>query len=64
MLSMITVPDDTVAIAYFRFNGENLEVNYANAEGSMPPPRRQTARVLRLLADHLEREADELGGES
>lgn len=58
--TLVGLPDDTIAVAVFRIDGGNVTVSYTPAEDAIQAPRRQTAQVLRMLADHLEAEAEEL----
>ena len=58
--TLVGLPDDTIAVAVFRLEGDSVMVSYTPAEGAIQAPRRQTALVLRMLADHLEAEAEEL----
>lgn len=63
-LTSLQVPTSTLAVAVFELDGEVLHVRWFPIADTVQPPRRQLVSVLRSLADHFEREANEVDGAS
>ncbi len=58
----LILPDGLVALLTMTLDGEDVQIHYMPIADVVQPPRRQSAKALRMLADYLDNEAAEVEG--